>query len=49
MRRFLLFFCANLLSTLGFANDGVFYTSDNQLIPVTETEISIKNNNPKTF
>lgn len=42
MRKYLLFFCAILLSSLGRANDGVFYTSGNQLIPITETEISVK-------
>ena len=27
---------------MGFANDGVYYTSGNQLIPITETEIAVK-------
>lgn len=29
-------------SIAGFANDGVYYTSGNQLIPITETEIAVK-------
>ena len=27
---------------MGFANDGVYYTSGNQLIPITETQISVQ-------
>ena len=42
MRKYLLLLCAIALSTIGLANDGVFYTSGNQLIPITETEISVK-------
>ena len=42
MKRFLilLFCCFSALFT--FANDGVFYASGNQLIPITETDISVK-------
>jgi len=36
----LLFCCLSALFT--FANDGVFYASGNQLIPITETDISVK-------
>lgn len=36
----LLFYCLSALFTL--ANDGVFYASGNQLIPITETDISVK-------
>ena len=32
--------CFSALFT--FANDGVFYASGNQLIPITETDISVK-------
>ena len=42
MRKYLLFLCAIVLSTISFANDGVYYTSGNQLIPITETEIAVK-------
>ena len=39
----LLTFAACCLSTLfAFANDGVFYAAGNQLIPITETDISVK-------
>ena len=32
-----------LISFIGAkANDGVYYTSGNQLIPITETEISVR-------
>ena len=36
----LLFCCLSAL--FAFANDGVFYASGNQLIPITETDISVK-------
>ena len=42
MRRatILLLFC--LSAFFAFANDGVFYAAGNQLIPITETDISVK-------
>lgn len=42
MRRLfvILFFC--LTAFFATANDGVFYASGNQLIPITETDISVK-------
>ena len=36
----LLLFCFSAL--FAFANDGVFYAAGNQLIPITETDISVK-------
>ena len=37
----ILLFCC--ISTIfAFANDGVFYAAGNQLIPITETDISVK-------
>ena len=36
----LLFCCLSAIFT--YANDGVFYASGNQLIPITETDISVK-------
>ena len=36
----LLFYCLSVL--FAFANDGVFYAAGNQLIPITETDISVK-------
>ena len=36
----LLFCCLSTLFTYG--NDGVFYAAGNQLIPITETDISVK-------
>lgn len=36
----LLLFCLSAL--FGFGNDGVFYAAGNQLIPITETDISVK-------
>ncbi len=36
----LLLFCFSVL--FAFANDGVFYAAGNQLIPITETDISVK-------
>ena len=36
----LLFCCLSAL--FAFANDGVFYAAGNQLIPITETDISVK-------
>ncbi len=41
----LLFFESDLL----FANDGAFYAKGNQLIPITETQISIKKKFFKLF
>lgn len=41
----LLFFESDLL----FANDGAFYAKGNQLIPITETQISIKKEVLQTF
>lgn len=42
MRKFIivLFYCLSAL--FATANDGVFYASGNQLIPITETDISVK-------
>ena len=43
MKRFFAFFSLLLVSFLGArANDGVFYASGNQLIPITETEITVQ-------
>ena len=36
----LLWFCLSVF--FAFANDGVFYAAGNQLIPITETDISVK-------
>ncbi len=35
-------FLLTLVSVVAFANDGVYYTSGNQLIPLQETDISVK-------
>lgn len=42
MKRLLLLAMVLLLSAGVFANDGVFYTSGNHLVPVVETDISVK-------
>ena len=42
MKKLLFALCALVLCLSGKANDGVYYTSGNQLIPINETEISVK-------
>ena len=42
MKRILILLSCCLSTLFTFANDGVFYASGNQLIPITETDISVK-------
>jgi hypothetical protein len=42
MKRFLILLFCCLSAFFATANDGVFYASGNQLIPITETDISVK-------
>ena len=42
MRRLILFLCIITINVTAWANDGVYYVSGNQLIPINETEISVK-------
>lgn len=42
MKKIILLFYLFLLGIYAIANDGIFYTSGNQLIPITETEISVQ-------
>ena len=42
MKRILAFIFCCLSAIFAFANDGVFYASGNQLIPINETDISVR-------
>ncbi|MFC4162756.1 YARHG domain-containing protein [Epilithonimonas zeae] len=42
MTRFLLQIILTLVSCLAFANDGAFFAKGNQLIPINETDITVK-------
>lgn len=42
MKRIILLLLCCFSSIFAFANDGVFYASGNQLIPINETDISVK-------
>ena len=42
MKKHLLTFILLLLSTIVFANDGAYFASGNHLIPINETDISVK-------
>ena len=42
MKKLILCLYTILFSILSWANDGVYYTSGNQLIPITETQISVQ-------
>ena len=42
MRKLIIVLFCCLSTLFATANDGVFYASGNQLIPITETDISVK-------
>ena len=42
MKKLILCLCAILIDIISWANDAVFFTSGNQLIPITETQISVQ-------
>lgn len=42
MKKLISFLCAIVISIASFANDGVYYVSGNQLIPISETQISVQ-------
>jgi hypothetical protein len=42
MKKYLIFIFVIFINITVFANDGAYYTSGNQLIPISETDISIK-------
>ena len=42
MKKIAILLLCCLTTLLSFANDGVFYAAGNQLIPITETDISVK-------
>lgn len=42
MKKITLLLCAIVMSIASLANDGVYYASGNQLIPITETEIKVQ-------
>ncbi len=42
MKKFILLLCVIIINVTSFANDAVYYMSGNQLIPITETRISVQ-------